>query len=114
MIMSEDHSVSSNQEQQGTAQTESPQSNARHHSLWAIASLVCGAIGLFIGFVSILAVVFGHIARHQFKRVPPGDYDTIMATIGLILGYIGVALIAFMLLIYGGAIFAFFSFLSGL
>ena len=97
------------QPQQGTPRAEPPQSEIRRYSPWAIGSLVCGITGFFIGFVAILAVVFGHIAKHEFKRVPPGEYDTKMATIGLILGYVAVAFYGLMLLISGGAMLALFS-----
>jgi hypothetical protein len=61
----------------------------------AIASLVCGIVGL-LGFcccpfiISILAVVFGHVARGQIKR-GHGTGDG-MALTGLILGYVGILL----------------------
>ncbi|MDB5326501.1 MAG: hypothetical protein JWM57_2070, partial [Phycisphaerales bacterium] len=60
----------------------------------AVASLVCGLVGL-TGFcccipfiVSILAVIFGHIARGQIKRgFGSGDG---YAVAGLVLGYLGI------------------------
>ena len=61
----------------------------------AIASFICGIVGLF-GFcccpsivAAILAVVFGHIARGQIKR-GQGTGDGFALT-GLILGYVGIA-----------------------
>lgn len=61
-----------------------------------IASFVCGIVGL-LGFcccpgiiASILAVVFGHIARGQIRR-GQGTGDGFALT-GLILGYVGIGL----------------------
>ena len=101
------------QPQQGTPKAEPPQSKTRRYSPWAIVSLACGIIGFFTAVAAVPAVVFGHIARREFKRVPPGEYDTKMATIGLILGYVSVAFYGLILLIYvliyGGTILALFS-----
>lgn len=51
---------------------------------FAVASLVLGLVG-----VSLLAVIFGHVARSQIKRTAQAGKG--MATAGLILGYIGMA-----------------------
>jgi hypothetical protein len=60
---------------------------------FAIASLACGVLGLIccccgpIG--SILAIVFGFVAKSQMKR--SGDMDgSGMATAGIILGIVGI------------------------
>lgn len=55
---------------------------------FAIASMICGLVCLFsFGLSSILAVVFGHIARSQIRREHrPGNG---MAIAGLVLGYLG-------------------------
>lgn len=62
----------------------------------AIASFVLGLCWAFwVG--SILAVVFGHISIHNAKtegRKPSG-----MAVAGMILGYVGVASAAFVILV---------------
>ena len=74
---------------------------ARKHSLWAIASLVCGVVGLFTGVVAIPAVVFGHIAKKELS----GNTELSgvgMAIAGLILGYIGISLGAIGFLVFGG------------
>jgi hypothetical protein len=62
---------------------------------FAIASLACGVLGLICCCVgplgSILAIVFGYIAKSQMKR--SGDMDgSGMATGGIILGIIGIIL----------------------
>jgi hypothetical protein len=58
---------------------------------FAVASLVLGILWIWwIG--SALAVVFGHIALGQLKARPQGGRG--LAIAGLILGYIGLALLA--------------------
>ena len=57
---------------------------------FALASLVCGIFGVFGGITTIPAIIFGSIAKSQIpKRNQTGNG---MATAGLILGWIGVAL----------------------
>lgn len=57
---------------------------------FAIASLVLG-IACMTGVGSILAVVFGHLARRQIRE--SGGTGNGMALAGLILGYAGMALL---------------------
>jgi len=64
----------------------------------AIASLVLGIVWLS-GLGSLLAVIFGHVARGQIKRT--GQRGQGLATAGLILGYLGLAVIAALVLILG-------------
>lgn len=57
----------------------------------AIAAMVLGILWLYwVG--SILAVVFGHIALHQIRQRGQGGSG--MAIAGLVLGYIGIAVLA--------------------
>ncbi|MGV3732387.1 MAG: DUF4190 domain-containing protein [Microcella sp.] len=53
----------------------------------AIVSLVTGIVGLFIP-IALAAVITGHIALSQIKRL--GDNGRGMAIAGLILGYLGI------------------------
>jgi hypothetical protein len=55
---------------------------------FAIASMVLGIVWLF-GLGSILAVIFGHIARRQIRT--RGESGGGMAMAGVVLGWIGVA-----------------------
>ncbi|MCI0633423.1 MAG: DUF4190 domain-containing protein [Actinobacteria bacterium] len=55
----------------------------------AIASFVFGILGLFLGFLSILALVFGFNARKSLQRSPQQGAG--LATAGLTLGWIGLA-----------------------
>ena len=61
----------------------------------AITSLVCGCIGVcccFTLIASILAVIFGHIAKGEIRASGGQQGGDGMALAGLILGYTGLAL----------------------
>jgi hypothetical protein len=59
----------------------------------AIASLVLGIIWIYwIG--SILAVIFGHVALNQLGKPDNQQGGRGMAIAGLVLGYIGLAIVA--------------------
>lgn|SRR5215475_7719014 len=61
----------------------------------AIASLVLGIAGLVFyvcGVASILALVFGYMARGQIDRDPANQGGRGMAIAGIIMGWIGVAI----------------------
>jgi hypothetical protein len=61
----------------------------------AIASMVLGIVWVYwIG--SILAVIFGHVALRRIAR--EGKAGRGMAIAGLVLGYIGIATLAFVIL----------------
>lgn len=59
----------------------------------AIASLVCGIVGLCTGFASIAAVICGHMALSQIKKSGGILQGRGMAIAGLVLGYIEIAFI---------------------
>ena len=62
----------------------------------AIASLAFGALWIF-WFGSILAVLFGHLALHQIRRhnrLGQRQTGTGAAVVGLLLGYVGLAVLA--------------------
>lgn len=64
----------------------------------AIASMVLGILWCYwVG--SILAVIFGHISLGQIKRGNGAITGKGMAIAGLVLGYIGIASIAVVLVI---------------
>jgi hypothetical protein len=72
---------------------------AQRTSGYAIASLILGIAGFFVFPIvpSILAVVFGQKAREELRR------DTTLggeglATAGIVLGWVGIALVAIVLL----------------
>jgi hypothetical protein len=64
----------------------------------AVASLVLGILWIYwIG--SVLALIFGYIARQQINQAQGMQQGRGMATAGIVLGWIGVGfLILFMLL----------------
>jgi hypothetical protein len=69
----------------------------------AIASLVFGIlawVGLFfIG--ALVAVICGHVARSEIRRMPPGEVDGDgLAIAGMILGYAQLALCLLGLLLF--------------
>jgi Domain of unknown function (DUF4190)/DUF1707 SHOCT-like domain len=58
----------------------------------AIASLVCGIGQPFTGMLSTIpAIVLGHMARREIRRT--GEDGTGLATVGLVLGWAGFALL---------------------
>jgi hypothetical protein len=81
----------------------------------AIASLVAGIIawvGLpFIG--ALVAVICGHVARGEIRRMPPGSVDGEgLAVAGLILGYAQLALCLLALLLFIAILIFGFTFLG--
>ena len=60
----------------------------------AVASFVCSLL-FFLWFVpSILAVVFGHVARRQLRDAGGHQRGDGLATAGLVIGWIGVGVLA--------------------
>ena len=59
---------------------------------YATASLVCGLLFCLCGLTSILAIVFGLIARDQIKKSGGAQTGDGMATAGIILGAAGILL----------------------
>lgn len=83
------------------------------YSGMAVTSLVCGILGITMGFCCGLfwfatpaAIIFGHIALSEIKRNPRLDSSRGLAITGLILGYLGIAVVVVLILIYGVAIIA--------
>lgn len=73
----------------------------RRTSALAIAALACGIAGLtvFPLLASFPAVVLGTMARGELRRDPTLEGDG-LATAGLVLGWIGVALAVLGLLVF--------------
>jgi hypothetical protein len=62
----------------------------------AIASLVLGIIWIYwIG--SLLAIIFGHVALGQIRRSSPEQGGRGLAIAGLVLGYLGLALLVLLI-----------------
>jgi hypothetical protein len=58
----------------------------------AIAALVCGIFGFFCFIPAILALVFGYISRSQIRQTGGLQPGRGMATAGIVLGWIWIAL----------------------
>jgi hypothetical protein len=71
------------------------ENSAQRTSGYAIASLILGIAGFFVFPIvpSILAIVFGQKAREEFRRDPTAGGDG-LATAGIVLGWVGLALTA--------------------
>jgi hypothetical protein len=67
----------------------------------AIVSVVLGVLW-FAGIGSLLALVFGYRARRQIKNSAGSQKGSGLATAGIILGWIGIAILA--IVIVGGAL----------
>ena len=64
----------------------------------AVASLVLGILWIWwLG--SILAVIFGHVAKSQMSQPDNDQAGAGMATAGLILGYIGLGFLALVIVL---------------
>ena len=74
----------------------------------AIASLACGIAGFVVAPVlsSIAAIVLGIMARDELRRDPTLGGEG-MATAGLVLGWLGIALPALGVLLFLGLFVAF-------
>jgi hypothetical protein len=74
----------------------------------AIASLACGIAGFVVAPVlaSIAAIVLGSMARDELRRDPTLGGEG-MATAGLVLGWLGIALPALGVLLFLGLFVAF-------
>jgi hypothetical protein len=71
---------------------------AQRTSGYAIASLILGIAGFFVFPIvpSILAIVFGRKAQEEIGRDPTLGGDG-LATAGIVLGWVGIALLAIVL-----------------
>ncbi len=64
----------------------------------AIASLVCGLAQPFTGGLTMIpAVVLGHVAQSQIRRT--GERGGALATVGLVLGWFGIAVVVLVILL---------------
>lgn len=65
---------------------------------FSIASLVCGCFFFIYGIPAILALIFGYIARRQIKE--RGEKGDGMAIAGIVLGWVGVAYIVVIIIVF--------------
>jgi hypothetical protein len=52
----------------------------------ALASLICGVAGLFVGVTAVPAILLGHRARREIRAT--GESGGAMATVGIVLGWL--------------------------
>jgi hypothetical protein len=67
---------------------------------FAVAALVVGIVGLCLCF-GFLGIIFGHIARRQIEET--GQAGAGLATAGIVLGWIAVALVVLRVIVIGSA-----------
>lgn len=83
---------------------------SRQYNPWAIVSVSFGAstvIGSWC-FGGLIAVITGHVARHQIKQT--GEAGATLALVGLITGYAAIALTLLFILVYIGFFVFIFAF----
>jgi hypothetical protein len=74
-----------------------PQTRGRTTNGFAVASLVLGIVWV-MGVGSILALVFGYIAKAQIDRSEDEETGRGMAIAGIVLGWVGVGFLALMII----------------
>jgi hypothetical protein len=67
----------------------------------AVASLICAVFQPFFGLTTIPAIVLGYAARGQIRR--SGEGGDGLATAGLVLGWIGAAVVLLVLIVVAAA-----------
>jgi Domain of unknown function (DUF4190) len=94
------------------AEAMAPFAPARPYNPWAIVSISMAAstvLGSWF-FGGIVAVVTGHVARHQIKRT--GEAGGSLALAGLIAGYIAIGLFAAFIAAYIAFFAVFFAYVT--
>lgn len=79
-----------------TNSEQRPQTRGRTTNGFAVASLVLGIVWA-MGVGSILALVFGYIAKSQIDRSPDEETGRGMAIAGIVLGWVGVGFLVLMI-----------------
>jgi Domain of unknown function (DUF4190) len=59
---------------------------------YAVASLVCSLVGIIIGLSAILGIIFGFVARGRIKRSQGTTKGAGMASAGIIVGFVALAI----------------------
>jgi hypothetical protein len=58
----------------------------------AVASLVCSVLGLFCGVGAVVGVILGFVARGQIRRSAGAQKGEGLATAGIVVGFVVIAL----------------------
>ncbi len=69
-----------------------PPGQAAPNNQMAVGSIIASAVGLFCGIGSIIGIVLGVVAKNQIKQSGGTQGGDNLATIGIILGAVGIAL----------------------
>jgi hypothetical protein len=69
-----------------------PQGSPPETNSSAVVSLILGALWL-VGIGSVLALIFGYRARREIKSSQPKQAGAGLATAGIVLGWVGIALL---------------------
>jgi hypothetical protein len=77
-----------------------PVAGSRHYNIWAIVSISFAASTVLGTWClgGLIAVVTGHVARHQIKRT--GEAGGSLALGGLIAGYVAIGLFLALITLY--------------
>jgi hypothetical protein len=78
-----------------TEYPSSPQYPPVETNIWAIISIISGVLGWLgvFGLGGLAAVISGHVAKSQIKVSSGRQTGDGLATIGLVLGYLNIALV---------------------
>ena len=69
-----------------------PPPSAPPNNQMAVGSIIASAIGLLCGVGSIIGIVLGVVAKNQIKASNGTQGGDNLATIGIVLGAVGIAL----------------------
>lgn len=69
-----------------------PPGQAAPNNQLAVGSIIASAVGLLCGLGSIIGIVLGVVAKNQIKQSGGTQGGDNLATIGIILGAVGIAL----------------------
>ena len=58
----------------------------------AVGSIIASAVGLLCGIGSIIGIVLGFVAKSQIKASGGAQGGDSLATAGIVLGFVGIAL----------------------
>jgi hypothetical protein len=64
----------------------------------AVAALICGILGVLGGFLAILALIFGYVAKGQIDRSNGRYGGRGMAIAGIVLGWIGLVVLVIVII----------------
>jgi hypothetical protein len=69
----------------------------------AVAALICGILGVLGGFLSVLGLIFGYVAKGQIDRSNGRLGGRGMAIAGIVLGWIGIVVLIIVIIAIAGS-----------